>query len=129
MKIVFEGARTTPRALAISGDVKKDRPAYLWPGILFMPSGQRRVYSDLSSKAGFRFWAKGDGRTYRVAIVGAAGNPIPEQVFKPGPDWHEYRFPFTDFLNLDPHRIRSIIIAASRDPGLFIIQLDEVSLY
>ena len=131
LKPVTEGAQGSTGSVLMSGEVKPDRPAYIWPGIAFMPSGLRRVFVDLSSKSGLRFWAKGDGRAYRVVIVsaGPAGTSQPERVFKSGPEWQEYRFAFADFPDLDPQRIRSIILGASRDPGSFKIQLDEISFY
>ena len=84
MNLVVGGAQGSHGSLVMSGDVKADRPAYLWPGMVFIPSGLLRVPSNLSSKLGLQFWAKGDGRTYRVVIVGEAGPQ--EKVFKPGPN-------------------------------------------
>jgi hypothetical protein len=127
MKVVTGGARGSRGALAVLGEVQPNRPSYVWSGIVFMLSGRRRVYVDLSSKSGLEFWARGDGRIYRVVIVDAGGPK--EKVFQPGTEWQRYRFAFADFANLDPRLVESLILASSRDAGAFEIQLDEISFY
>jgi imidazolonepropionase-like amidohydrolase len=128
IKLVPNGALGSLGALAVSGEVKSDRPAYIWPGVVFTPSGLFQVPVNLSSKIGLRFWARGDGRAYRVAIVGAARRPQ-EKLFQPGAAWQEFHYTFADFSSLDPREIQSIIFAASPESGKFEIQLDKISFY
>ena len=129
MKLVPNGAQGSPGAFAVSGEVESDRPGYVWPGIVFTPSGLPQVPVNLSSKTGLRFWARGDGRAYRVAIAGAARPQ--EKQFQPGAAWAgEFTTRLQIFSNLDPREIQSIIFAALREFGRkFEIQLDRDLIY
>jgi imidazolonepropionase-like amidohydrolase len=130
IKLVAGGGLASREALMMLGNVAPNRPSYLWPGIVFTPSGLRRTPADLSSKSGLRFWAKGDGRTYRVVLVGAGGQrDFQERAFKPTADWQEYHFAFADFQGVASNQIQSVILAASHDIGHFEIYFDEISFY
>jgi hypothetical protein len=125
MKLITPGANGSRGALAMFGEVRPNRPAYLWPGIVFFPSGVPRRAMDFSSKKGLIFWARGDGKPYRVVLT-TFGGPR-EKVFTPGPTWQPYSYPFTDFGGFTGFGLLSIIFAASSQSGGFELQLDEVA--
>jgi len=87
--VVDGGASGTPKALEIGGTISAAVP-YAWAGAMFTPGAQMMSPVNLSSKKEVRFWARGDGQTYRVMIFAESKGFAPlTQTFVAGTDWAE----------------------------------------
>lgn len=128
MAVVEGGAGGTPKALAISGSIS---PAFnqAWAGAMFTPGQQMFQPVDLSSKKELRFWAKGDGKAYRVFIFTESKGYAPlTKTFVAGAEWTEYVFQFTAFGGSDGHDLMAIIFGGGPTPGAFEFRIDNVSV-
>lgn len=126
--VVDGGASGSPKALSISGTIS---PAFQqpWAGAMFSPGKQVFQPTDLSSKKELRFWAKGDGKTYRVFIFAESKGYQPlTQTFVAGSEWKEYVFPISAFSGIDGHDIMAIIFGGGPAAGAFDFRIDNVSL-
>jgi hypothetical protein len=87
MKVIDGGANGDSHALDISGLIDGGLP-YAWAGVMFSPGSQPFMPMDLSAKKSITFWAKGDGRTYRVLVFTVSAGRIPaQQTFAAGSEW------------------------------------------
>ena len=128
MKVVEGGANGGKHSLQITGTVS-NAFAYPWAGAMFSPGPAPFAPANLSSKKLIRFWAKGDGRTYRVIVFTATGGRIPAMKnFSITADWKEYAIPLSDFNGADGHGLLAIVFASSIDAGAFSFQIDDVRL-
>lgn len=122
------GAQGTSKALAISGVIS---PAFNqpWAGAMFSPGAQMFQPVNLSSRKELRFWAKGDGRTYRVFVFAESKGFTPlTQTFVAGTEWKEYVFPFSAFGGSDGRDFMAIIFSGGPTPGAFEFRIDNVSV-
>jgi len=127
IKRVAGGANGDPGCLQISGTIDEAIP-YAWSGALFAPGTRPFVPVNLSSKKAIHFWARGEGRTYRLMIFTQSGGYRPAQkTFVAGPEWKEFTFPFSDF-NTDGHDVGAILFAAGVPGGKFQFWIDDVRL-
>jgi imidazolonepropionase-like amidohydrolase len=128
MKIVTGGANSSHGALAIIGDVPPNRAPYLWPGVVFFPAGgiSHRMAADLSGWKRLSFWAKADGRKYRLILTTTAGQQV--RTFIAGPTWQQNTFAFADF-GYDGNGVVSVILAGPPEPGHFELNVDEISFH
>ena len=83
--------------------------------------------ANLSNKKTISFWAKGDGRTYTLALItqGLQGVP-PMKMFAAGPEWNHYSFALSDF-DADKTEVTSLAFVNAA-PGKFEFELDEVEI-
>jgi hypothetical protein len=84
---------------------------------------------NLSAAKALVFWARGDGKTYRVMVYTQAGGYMPGmQTFAAGPEWKQYTFPFTAFNGADGHDVTAILFASGPEARKFDFQIDGVRL-
>ncbi|HTS38568.1 MAG TPA: CIA30 family protein [Candidatus Solibacter sp.] len=128
MKIVDGGSAGSKHALAVTGEIDGGLP-YAWSGVMFSPGAQMFTPVNLSSKKSISFFAKGDGKTYRVLVFTASGGRIPaQQEFVTGPDWKRTNIPFSAFNGTDGHDISAILFVGGPAAGKFDFQVDDIKL-
>jgi hypothetical protein len=128
MKVVDGGAQGSAKALEIVGTIAADVP-FAWAGAMFSPGGQVFAAANLSSKKELRFFARGDGQTYRVLVFAESKGRIPlEQTFVAGAEWQEHVFPMASFGGIDGRDVQAIMIVGGPKAGPFSIRIDEVKL-
>jgi len=128
IKVVAGGANGSKHSLLVEGEI---RAGFVYPfaGAAFYPGAKLMQPANLSSAKSIRFWAKGDGKTYRVMVYTRAGGYVPGmQTFAAGPEWAEYAFPLPAFNGTDGRDITSITFAAGPQPQKFSFQIDDVRL-
>jgi imidazolonepropionase-like amidohydrolase/esterase/lipase len=126
LKIVQGGANNSLGSLMISGEVFSGaRP---WAGAVFYPGNGVMAPADLSDKKEIRFWAKGDGKTYKISLTSISTMTSPtNQEFSAGAEWKQYSFPFSSFDGIDGRGLMLISFTSDR-PGKFSFQIDYVEL-
>ena len=128
MEIVSGGASGSKGALHTDGEVSAEVP-YAWSGVMFSPGKPPMTPANLSSKKTIRFWARGDGRNYRVMVLTKSGGYAPAtQNFSAGPEWKEFSFPLKSFGGTDGHDITAIVFGAGLPAGKFNLYLDDVHI-
>jgi len=126
MEVAQGGAAGTARSLAVTGTIDGALP-YAWAGAMLSPGAQMMAPADLSAARAVHFWAKGDGKTYRVMLFAQSRGYTPlVQTFVAGPEWKEYTLPFAAFGGIDGHDLMAVIFAGGPTPGTFAFQVDEV---
>jgi len=126
MQAVEGGANHSKGALRVSGEVIAGGQVS-YGGAAFGPGSSPMEPANLSKKKTISFWAKGDGKSYVVAVLtkGAEGMP-PTKPFAAGQEWKQYSFPLSDF-NTDGSEITSLAFV-SVVPGKFEFEIDEVEI-
>ena len=128
MKPVAGGVNDTKFSLKVSGDINGNLP-FAWAGVMFSPGAQVFAPVNLSAKKELAFWAKGDGKVYRVMIFTASGGRIPaQQTFTSDREWKQYKMSLSSFNNTDGHDIAAILFVGGPAPGAFEFQLDDIRL-
>ena len=128
MKPVAGGANDTKFSLKVSGNINGGLP-FAWAGPMFSPGPHVFAPVNLSAKKNLTFWAKGDGKTYRVMIFTASGGRIPaQQTFTSEREWKQYKMPLSSFNNTDGHDIAAILFVGGPAAGAFEFHLDDVGL-
>jgi hypothetical protein len=132
-KLVAGGAQDSSGALEVTGDVGTALQ-YPYVGTSFVPNGKPGVewikqgYMDYSHKKTLSFFARGDGQTYTVLVMGPVMDGIPPMyTFTSSADWTEVRIPLANLAGLDVQRVKLISIGANF-PGPFRFQIDNVRL-
>lgn len=120
------GADGSAKSLLISGMIS-GRVPYAWAGSMFSPGAQVFAPANLSQWKEVRFWARGDGKMYRVMIFAQSKGFTPQfTTFTAGPEWKEYVFPLSSFGGIDGRDIMSLMFVGGPAPGPFEIQVDNV---
>jgi imidazolonepropionase-like amidohydrolase len=128
MEAVAGGANNTKGALHVTGEVAPSFQ-FAWSGTMFSPGRQIMEAVDLSNKKTISFWAKGDGKTYRIMLFTQKSGPVPlTQTFTAGPEWKQFNFPIASFEGADGHGLSALVFAAGPTPGSFEFYLDEVHI-
>jgi imidazolonepropionase-like amidohydrolase len=128
MKTVAGGANGSKFSLDVSSNVDGGLP-YAWAGVMFSPGEQIFAPANLSKKKEITFWAKGDGKTYRVMIFTASGGRIPaQQTFASEKDWKQYKMPLSSFNGTDGHDVAAILFVGGPAAGKFELRLDDIGL-
>ncbi len=103
ISIVPDGASGTKQSLRISGSVKLGSNPY----VMFAGAGTRffggKAIFDVTSFTGIKFWAKGDGNTYRIDLPAAAVTDFMFHSFSftpPTGEWKEFKIPFVGFKQM-----------------------------
>jgi hypothetical protein len=126
MKVVNGGANGSAKSLEITGTISPALP-YAWGGAMFSPGQQMMTPVNLSSKKDVTFWARGDGKTYRVMIFTESKGYTPlMQDFVAGSDWKQYTFPLSAFGGIDGHDLMALMFVGGPQPGPFAFQIDDV---
>jgi hypothetical protein len=128
MKPIAGGASKSKQALHVSGKIAAGLP-FAWAGVMFSPGTQVFAPANLSKNKELTFWAKGDGKTYRVMIFTESGGRIPaQQTFESGRDWKQYKMPLKSFNNTDGHDVAAILFVGGPAAGAFDLTLDDIGL-
>jgi hypothetical protein len=127
LKWIATGANGSKGGMQISGTIS-DAFAYAWAGAMFSPGVQPFAPANLSSKKAIRFWARGDGRPYRIMVFtqSAGYNPSIQNIAADA-DWKEIVLPLSAFQT-DGHDITGILFTAGGTPGSFQFAIDSIRL-
>jgi hypothetical protein len=128
MKAVEGGANASKGALQVTGEIVPGAD-FTWAGVLFHPGSSPEEAVNLSRRKTISFWAKGDGKSYAVAVMteSNSGGMPGIQPFVAGPEWKQYSFPLSDFQT-DGHDVTGIAFAHAQQPGKFEFELDDVAI-
>jgi len=128
IQVVDGGANNSKGALRITGEIIPGAP-YTYAGALFIPGASFEDPANLSSKKTISFWAKGDGKTYVLAMgTQSRQNQMPAmKPFVAGPDWKQYSFPISSF-ETDGHDVTNLAFARGQEPGKFEFEIDQVEI-
>jgi beta-glucosidase len=128
MQVVEGGANNSKGALRVSGEVVAGGP-FPYSGVMFVPGSSPTDSVNLSSKKTISFWAKGDGKSYAIALLAesTAGGMPAIKPFVAGPEWKEYSFPLSSFQT-DGSDIRGLALARGQEPGKFEFEIDQVEI-
>jgi imidazolonepropionase-like amidohydrolase len=122
------GAAGTAGAMRVKGTIDAGLP-YAWAGAMFSPAAQPFAPADLSSRKAITFWAKGDGKQYRLMVFTAHTGRMPLiRTFVAGPEWTEVVMPFSAFGDVDGRDVMAFIFAGGPAPGEFAFLIDGVRL-
>lgn len=128
VKVVTGGIGGSAGSLQVSGTIDPALP-YAWSGAMFSPGTTPFTATDLSARQAIRFFARGDGKTYRILVFSQARGQIPlQQTFVAGPEWKEYVFPFSAFDGITGDDVMAILWVGGPSGGPFAFQLDGVKL-
>lgn len=129
--VIAGGADKSKSALEVSGDIGTAIP-YPFAGTTFLPNGSANTafdkmgYMDFSKKQTLRFFARGDGHTYMVLLMGPQLGAMPAMYgFTAGEDWQEVSVPLQSLGGVDLKRVK-IISFGSNTRGPFRFQIDDV---
>jgi beta-glucosidase len=128
MQVVEGGANNSKGALRVTGEIVAGGP-FPWSGVMFFPGSSPMDAVNLSSKRTISFWAKGDGKSYVVAMItesNSGGMPA-FQAFVAGPEWKEYSFPMSSFRT-EGSDVRALIFARGQEAGKFEFEIDQVEI-
>ncbi len=128
MKVVDGGANGTQNSLGVTGTIVGPLQ-YAWGGVMLMTGSQPMQPANLSAAKSVHFWAKGDGKTYKVMLFSQSKGMQPlMKDFIASPTWKEYDFPFAGFDGVDGRDIMGFAFTGGPTPGTFSLQIDQISL-
>jgi imidazolonepropionase-like amidohydrolase len=120
------GAGGSASALSIAGQVDGGVP-YAWSGVLYSPGATMFQPVNLSGKHAIHFWAKGDGKIYRVMVFSQSRGRMPlTQSFAAPAEWTEVTIPFDRFDGFDGKDLTAVVFAAGPSPGPYAFRIDTV---
>jgi hypothetical protein len=127
MEVVDGGAENSKGALRVTGEIIPGAP-FTWAGALFVPGSSPVDPVNLSSKKIISFWAKGDGKTYALAVgTQSRQNQMPAiKTFVAGPEWKQYSFPISAF-DTEGQDITNLAFAQS-SVGKFEFEIDQLEI-
>jgi len=141
ISIVPEGAAGSKQSLKIAGSVVLDSNPY----VMFAGAGNRfdggKTIYDVTSFTGVKFWAKGDGNTYRIDLPAAAVTDFMFHSFSftpPTGEWKEYKIPFNGFKQMPFGKkvtwtgtdVQGVQFFTVGGPiAKFSLQVDEIEFY
>lgn len=127
MEVVDGGAENSKGALRVTGEIIPGAP-FTWAGALFVPGSSPVDPVNLSSKKVISFWAKGDGKTYAIAVgTQAKQNQMPAiKTFVAGAEWKQYSFPISAF-DTEGEDITNLAFAQS-SVGNFEFEIDRLEI-
>lgn len=128
LQAVEGGANGSKGSLKVSGEIVSGAD-FTWADASFVPGSGPEDPVNLSSKKTISFWAKGDGKSYTLAVQteSNSGGMPGIQPFVAGPEWKHYSFPFSTFQT-DGHDITGLAFVHVQEPGAFQFQLDEIKI-
>jgi hypothetical protein len=141
ISIVPDGAASTKQSLKITGSVVLGtNPYVMFAGAGTRYDGGKTIY-DVTSFTGIKFWAKGDGNTYRIDLPAAAVTDFMFHSFSftpPTGEWKEYKIPFNGFKQMpfgkkvqwtgtDLQGVQFFTVGGPTDK--FTLQVDEIDFY
>jgi beta-glucosidase len=128
MDPVEGGANGTKGAMRVTGQVLPGAQ-FSWAGVFFHPGAAPDDVADLSKKKTISFWAKGDGKTYSIALQTQSNSGTVPAIlpFTAGGEWKQYSFPISQF-DTDAHDLTGIAFARTQEAGKFEFDIDEVQI-
>jgi len=128
IQAVAGGAKNSKGALRVTGELVPGAQ-FLWAGALFAPGTGLDDPVNLSSKKTISFWAKGDGKTYTIAVTTESReNEMPAmKSFAADPEWKPYSFPISDFQT-DGDDITGLAFVSAGTAGKVDFEIDEVEI-
>jgi hypothetical protein len=128
MEIVAGGANNSKGALHVKGEIVAGAP-FPYSGVMFVPGSSPMDAVNLSGKKTISFWAKGDGKSYALALLteGNAGGMPVIKPFAAGPEWKQYSFSMSS-LQTDGSDIRGLAFARGQEPGKFEFEIDQLEI-
>ncbi|GBD32151.1 D-hydantoinase/dihydropyrimidinase [bacterium HR33] len=122
------GAEGTPGALKVHGEIAPGL-MYAWAGAMFFPGDRPMSPANLASASGFSFYARGDGKTYRVLLFTQKGGAFPAvSTFTAGAEWQEVSFTWQQLQGGDGSDVVGIAIVAGPDPGPYEFWIDQMRI-
>ena len=124
--VVPEGANGGTGSLLITGEI--GAPSWMArAGAVFFPGSTPWEPANLSSKKALSFWAKGDGKPYRLMLLVAGQQAMPPTVtFVAESEWQPFHFAFSQFGRVDGSDLVGVLFTAGMSRGRFAFQIDEV---
>lgn len=139
--ILPDGANGTKQSLKLEGAVITGvNPYVMFAGVASRFENEKTL-CDVTSYTGIKFWAKGDGNTYRVDLPAAA---VTDYMFHyapftpPNGEWKEYKIAFAD-LKQTPYGkkvawtgtdVQGVQFFTVGGPiAKFVLQVDEIEFY
>ena len=125
--VVDGGAEGTAKALRIAGTIDGAVP-FAWSGAMLMPANIPMQPANLSAAKEIAFWARGDGKRYRVMVFAQSRGMTPAtRFFEATGEWKEFVFPWSAFAT-DGKDVIMVIVAGGPAPGPFELFIDNVRL-
>jgi imidazolonepropionase-like amidohydrolase len=126
LNVVAGGAHGSKGALQLTGEIKTTF-AYPWAAAMFSPGPRPMAPANASAAPALRFWAKGDGKSYRAMLFTESGGRIPlMQNFTAPAEWTQITIPFSAFGS-DGAGLMAILFSGTA-PGPFSFSIDDVEL-
>ena len=127
MEVVEGGAENSKGALRVTGEIVPGA-SFTWAGALFLPGSSPADPVNLSSKKVISFWAKGDGKTYALALgTQSRQNQMPAiKTFVAGAEWKQYSFSISAF-DTEGQDITNLGFAQSA-VGKFEFEVDQMEI-
>ncbi len=128
VKVASGGAHGSQGALHVAGEIAGGVP-YAWAGAMFFPGSAPMAPANLSSRRQVRFWARGDGATYRIMLFSQSAGPMPSsRTFVAEADWKEHTYSLSQFGGMDGHDLTGVLFTGGPAPGSFSFQIDDVRI-
>jgi hypothetical protein len=136
-----DGAAGTKQSLKLEGAViTGTNPYIMFAGAATRFEDEKALY-DVTSYSGIKFWAKGDGNTYRIDLPAAV---VTDYMFHYAPftpptgEWREYKIPFADlkqapygkrvaWIGTDVQGVQFFTVGGPI--AKFVLQVDEIEFY
>jgi hypothetical protein len=97
--------------------------------VMFAPGATPMAPANLSAKKTLKFFAKGDGKQYRVMIFARHLGFMPvTRTFVAGPQWTEVAMPLSEFDGIDGRDVMGILWTGGPQPGSFAFAVDQIEL-
>lgn len=125
IKVVEGGSEGSPYALQVKGNIAPGA-MYKWAGAMFFPGSKPMVPVDLSRFKQIVFWAKGEGKNYRIMLYAQRFGYIPlQKSFFAGPEWKQYIFPLAEFSQFDGKGLMGVLFTGTEEGG-FTLLIDNI---
>jgi imidazolonepropionase-like amidohydrolase len=126
IKVVEGGSEGSPYALQVKGNIAPGA-MYKWAGAMFFPGSKPMAPVDLSRFKQIVFWAKGEGKNYRIMLYAERFGYIPLQKgFLAGAEWKQFIFPLAEFSQFDGKGLMGILFTGGPDEGDFTLLIDNI---
>ena len=126
IEVVAGGANGSAGSLRVAGTIDAP-PNFAWAGAIFFPGTPAMQPANLSSKRAISFWAKGDGRTYKVMVFAPeVGFPPPSRTFVAGEAWTRHTIRLAEFNGLTGYDLTWLMFSGGPEGGPFAFQIDDV---
>lgn len=127
VQIVDGGAEGSPKSMRLSGTIDGALP-YAWAGAALIPASTAMQPVDMSAAKEISFWARGDGKVYRVMLFAQSRGMTPmTRTFQSTAEWKEHTIPLTAF-GTEGKDVVMLIIAAGPAAGAYELFVDGVKV-